>query len=625
MKTTPSANILRITAFAAGLFIAATASAARPVVSAQLDPTDIALGDQAQLTLTVAGGDNDGVAPPAVPGLEFVATGQSSQYQSVNGVATSSLSVTYDVIPQHAGTFNIPPLGPGAQPLVLQVQSSPNPDVASPGMNPGASVPSALAGGSIAGSSTSLTQDGAAFVRLRLPKGRLYVGETVPAEIQVGLRPGMVAELNGLPTLNGDAFTLNKLTTQPEQTQEVIGGQPYTVLTWHSALAAVKPGDFSLTVETPLTVQVRVAPQRRPRPSAGATEDPLFDDFFNDSFLQNFFGGTTEKQITVASEPDAISVLALPATGRPADFSGAVGHFEIRGELSATGSVAGDPLTLRLKVKGTGSFDRVKSGMLGKLDGWKTYRPTAKFESADGAGYGGEKDFEQAVIPLKTGRQIVPALSFSYFNPATRSYETKLTSPMSVEISPAPAGSLTAIAAPAPNDNQPATKEAPSDGLWPDRAEAGDAVATLRPLYFQPWFLGGQSVLAFCFAGGFLLLRRRERSANGTEAARRHTASAAIANCLAEMDEAARTGSTARFFSSARAAIQHHLATCWHVAATSITIADLDERLNDGQAEIRQVFSVADEAAYSGRPLSKADFQLWTKAIHDQLNRKGAS
>ena len=72
-----------------------------------------------------------------------------------------------------------------------------------------------------------------------------------------------MASLNGLPTLNGDAFMLNKLSSKPEQTQEMVGGTPYTVLTWHSVLAAVKPGDFSLTVETPLTVQMRTAPQRR--------------------------------------------------------------------------------------------------------------------------------------------------------------------------------------------------------------------------------------------------------------------------------------------------------------------------------------------------------------------------
>ena len=134
----------------------------------------------------------------------------------------------------------------------------------------------------------------------------------MPVKIQVGLRPGLVASLNGLPTLNGDAFTLNKLSAQPEQTQEMIGDTPYTVLTWHSVLAAVKPGDFPLTVETPLTVQMRTAPRRASMP-----EGMFGDTMLNDPFFQSFFGGgTTEKQITVASDPDALTVLALPVAGR---------------------------------------------------------------------------------------------------------------------------------------------------------------------------------------------------------------------------------------------------------------------------------------------------------------------
>ena len=64
---------------------------------------------------------------------------------------------------------------------------------------------------------------------------------------------------------------------------------------------------------------------------------------------------------------------------------------------------------------------------------WTAGKPTSrlrKFEPADNAGYSGEKDFEQAVIPMQPGRQTVPALAFSFFNPDTRRYETKLTSPV---------------------------------------------------------------------------------------------------------------------------------------------------------------------------------------------------
>ncbi|MEO6874695.1 MAG: BatD family protein [Opitutaceae bacterium] len=617
MKTKNRLSLVAL--WMAACALAATAHAAAPEVTAQLDRTEIALGDSAQLTLTVPGTDIDGIAPPTVPGLEFVDAGQSSQYQFINGAVSANISVTYDVIPQHAGNFTIPPLSRGSQPLILHVLDASGTGNAPATGNMGSGLPPPVTSGLNAGT-TPLTADGAAFVRLRLPKTELYVGETVPVEIQVGLRPGIVADINGLPTLNGDAFILGKLAAQPDQSQEVIQGQTYTVLTWHAALAAVKSGEFSLSVETPLTVRVRAVPQRRLRPAGGAFADPMFDDFFSDSVLQNFFGGTTEKQITVASEPDALKILALPAAGRPAGFSGAVGNFEVSSELSAARAVAGDPLTLRLKVTGTGSFDRVNSPMLGDVAGWRTYRPTAKFAPADSAGYGGEKTFEQAVIPEQPGRRTVPGVAFSFFNPATRRYETKLTAPLSVAVSPAPAGSATPlapalVAVPAP------TGANPHDGLRQDHVETGSTVATLRPLYFQPWFVGTQGVLVLCFAGGLLALRQRERRAGDVGAAQRRQAAVAVAHCLTEMTAAAAASDAARFFSAARAALQASLGARWHVAPASITLADLDARLNGDGSGIRGIFSLADEAAYSGQHLNAADFQQWMETVRDQLRK----
>ena len=615
MKT----NLFRFRPLMAFLFrivvFAGTAATAEPAVTAQLDRATIALGDSAQLTITATGNSADNISPPVVPGLDFVSVGQSSQFQSINGVSSSTTSITYEVTPQRAGNFTIPALSAGAQPLVLNVQSGGGGRNATTGNNSGASSlpPPAMSGSSDA--DTHTTADGAAFARLVLPKHELYVGETVPVEIQVGVRPGMVAQLNGLPTLKGDAFTLNKLSDKPDQTQQMIGDTSYTVLTWHSVLAAVKPGEFPLTVETPLTVQMRTAPAQMPE----GMEGMFGGSMFNDPFFRNFFGGTTEKQITVASAPDALKVLELPAVGRPAGFSGAVGVFTVSSELSAASCTAGDPLTLRLKITGTGNFDRVSSAMLGQVNGWKTYHSTAKFTPADSAGYSGEKEFEQAVIPMLPGRQTVPALAFSFFNPDTRRYETKTSAPLSLEVAPTPASSLAATATSTVSAT-PAS-EAPRDGLRPDHVETGNSVTTLQPLYFQPWFVGTQSALILSFAGSLIFLRRRESRANDADGTRRRAASGAITSCLNEMDAASSATDATRFFQSARAALQQQLATRWHVAPASITIAEIDARLNGEGAEIRRIFALADQAAYSREQLTTADFQQWKETIRNQLKQ----
>jgi hypothetical protein len=305
--------------------------------------------------------------------------------------------------------------------------------------------------------------------------------------------------------------------------------------------------------------------------------------------------------------------------GRPAGFSGAVGTFEVSSDLSATESAGGDPLTLRLKVTGSGSFDRVNSPMLGAVDGWKTYQPTAKFAPADSAGYSGEKDFEQAVIPMQSGRQTVPALAFSFFNPDTRRYELKRTAPLSVEVSPASAGGLAKATAAASKASSTPASEPPHDGLRPDHVQTGNTVATLRPLYFQPWFVGTQSALALGFAGGLVWLRRHEHRVQDVDGARRRAASDAIGNDLAKMDAAAVAGDSTNFFQSARAALQQRLATRWHVAPASITVAEIDGRLNGDGVEIRRIFARADQAAYSREPLTTEDFQQWQAQVRQQL------
>jgi len=615
-----------------GLFAACAAFAAEPTVSEHIEPAEISLGSAAQLTIETSGGNTSPVAPPVVPGLEFVAVGQSQQIQSINGVTTSSTSVTYQVIPQEAGIFTIPSLSRGSQPLVLRVnpadstsgsaaRSAPGGAAAGNNSQGAPQVSGAPPGGSgsPSGSANQLTSDGAAFVRLRLPKHELYVGETVPVDIQVGMRDGFVASLNGLPTLNGDAFTLNKLSSQPQRTEETIDGKPFTVLTWHSVLSAVKPGALSLTIETPLTVRIRT----RSRSLADLFGETGLDDAFNDPVFQNFFGGTTEKDITVASAPTAFTVLALPTKDQPPGFSGAVGTFQISSELSDTKVAAGDPLTLRIHVTGEGNFDRVNKVMLDDVANWKTYQPTAVFKSSDDTGYRGEKTFEQPLIAAQTGTQTLPGVSFSYFDPKTGRYETERTEPLRVAVAPAPGeGSLASANQAAANPAAGLSNAPTPGGLRPDHAESGTFTASLLPSYWQPRGLAIPAGLLVAFSGAWFWLRRRERAARDGDRALQRTASQTTQALLGQMEAASSAGNAPLFFNAARDALRRTLAVRWKVAPEKITLADIDARLG-GENDIRRVFALADETNYSGRKLGANDLRRWKEIVLRQMQMQG--
>jgi hypothetical protein len=593
----------KATAAIAAILLAAAAAvaAAAPSVNATLEPSQITLGESARLTIFASGSGTLSVPLPVVSGLEFRVVGQSRQIQIINGATLESTSTIVRVTPEEPGVFTIPGVTPKSPPLVLRVNpgnggSSSLSNNASPGLNP-------LILGGAGANGLRLTPDGSAFVHLEIPKHEIYVGESIPVEIQVGMRDGFVASINGLPKLNSSDFTLNNLSHQPERTAKVIDGKSFTVVKWRSLLAAVKPGTFSLTFETPLTVRIRTRPQR----------DSMLDDLLGDPFMQNFFGTTVPKDITVTSPATAMTVLPLPAQGKPPDFSGAVGNFKISTDLSSAKTTAGDPLTLRMHVSGTGNFDRVESSMLGGDAQWKTYEPKATFNSTDPVGYRGEKLFEQPLIALESGSHTVPALSFSFFDPGTRRYETAHSSPLHVAVSPA--ADNAANEPPPPSPTESPADEAHS-GLRPDHTVTEARVDTLIPLYFQPRFLTVPSALALLLGGAWGALRRRERNAHDLRRERQRARARIVHALLEQMATAAAAGDAALFFGCARSALQQSLGARWQVEPDQISEDWVDTRLEGSDRdEIREIFVLADEANYSGGRLKAADLDGWMQRI----------
>jgi BatD DUF11 like domain len=592
-------------AIAISLMTLRVSHAAAPSVDATIEPSQINLGESARLTILTTGPGTLSIPLPVVAGLEFRVVGQSRQIQMTNGITIESTSTIIRVTPDTAGIFTIPGVTPNAPPLLLRV----NPSGSGPPSLPNTAPLPFVPGGSNTGG-VRLTQDGSAFVHLEIPKHEIYVGESVPVEIQIGTRNGF-AVANGLPKLNSGDFTLNNLSSQPEHSEKVIDGKPFTVLVWHSVLAGVKPGTFSLAFEAPLTVRIRTAPR----------QDSLIDDLLGDPFLQNLFGASIRREITAGSPPAPITVLPLPSEGRPPGFTGAVGNFKVSSDISSAKTTAGDPLTLRLHVNGAGNFDRVESSMLNGDPQWKTYEPKASFKAADSTGYKGEKIFEQPLIAPQPGTHTVPPLDFSYFDPNARRYETAHSAPLTVEVAPAPESAGNEAPPPA-NPAGPVAGESHT-ALRPDHRTTDARVSSLVPLYFQPRFLTIPSVLVLLFGCGWMALSRLERNARG---ARERARLQLIRASLERMAAAAAGGNAGAFFNAARSGLQQTFSVRWHLAPEQITIADVDARFEGSEKDdIRQIFALSDEANYSGGELKAADFERWTALVRAQFAHEAIS
>jgi hypothetical protein len=562
-----------------------------------IQPSHIRLGESATLRVTSLSGELKSVPLPAVSGLTFEEIGRSQGLEFVNGTSLPSSSILIRVTPQMTGIFSIPGLTPKSEPLVLDVvvAGDPNPSALTgrkPPPTPPLVTPTPLPKG------VELKAGGAAFVHLIIPSREVYVGESVPVDIEVGVRPGIVTSLDGLPTLNGGEFTLDNLSRQPERRDRVIEGSPFLVMTWHSVLAAVKPGDFSLSVDTPLTVKINTR----------SAEDMAFAAWLGGPFLQSMYNGIAPKEITITSPSTELKVLPLPTQGRPPDFSGAVGDFRVSSDISPARAAAGDPLALRLHVSGAGNFDRVDPSMFDHLDGWKTYPAKSSFTASDAVGYKGEKVFEQPLIAEQPGEQSIPGLALSYFNPGTRRYERARTPPIKVMIAAPLADSSLRAPAEAQGPNGAAVRQF-ALGLHPDHPLPQSSSPELRPLYFQVPFLAVPATLALILAGSWFAVRPNPG----------RTVSKAAERTLAQLDAAARRGDSSSFFDVARNALLQALAARWQVPPDRVTSAELKSRLGTAGEDVERLFALADEAKYSAHGPGSTDFQRWLRLIRSQL------
>ena len=577
-----------------------TLASADPLTLQILVPAKIVMGDSTYLKISSVDSELPSIKMPEVQGLTFELLGHSRQMEITNGVASETSSIIFRVTPQIAGIFKIPPPTPGANPVILEVLTDRNagaPPLAMNGQGP--HEPAAPKPKTENSSGIHFVADGSAFVQLKMPKRAVYVGESVPVDIEVGVRPGIVTQLNGLPLVKGGDFTLDNLSKQPERREEIIDGKPFLKLIWHSVLAAVKPGDFTLTVDTPLTVKISSRP----------AEDQAFASLLGGPFLQNFYNTVVPKEITITSQPSELHVLALPKNGRPADFSGAVGNFKVSSDVSAAQVSAGDPVTLRLHVNGEGNFDRVDTPMLDRSENWKTYPPKSSFVPADATGHKGEKIFEQPLIASQTGEQTIPSLSFSYFDPESKRYERAETAPLKLNVEASRADNSLKAPAEASKSDARLAKRSGQD-LRPDHA-ASPLSESLIPLYLRPGFLAIPTALALAFAVGLVALKR----------APRRFASQATERALAHLGELARSGD-ASFYVAARDFLLQNLSQTWHLPIQEISMEEIRARLDQDAEQVGRLFASADEAKYGGRAANSSDLSQWLDLVRRHVHEE---
>ncbi|HDO30881.1 MAG TPA: protein BatD [Desulfobacteraceae bacterium] len=598
-------------------------------ITASLDPMSFSVDQAAQLTVQVTGSSSAEPELPKVDGLRFFPHGQSSRMQWINGSYSSSVSYLYMVQADRAGTYVIPPIKATVDGKVLQTDSI---TCTVQPAGPAAIPPGAGQGGGIMapGGQTRLRSgesEKIGFMRIILKKKTAYVGELVPMTIKAYFRQGIQATINSEPHITGESFVLQHRAKKPLQTEELVNGIPYSVLTWNDSISGVKAGKFPLEVDLGATLLVR---QQVVHPS-GMFGSP----FFGDAVLNSFFGGGyKKKRVKLVGPKRSLTILDLPEKGRPANFGGAIGTFSLLVSVKPTTAKVGDPLTLKMVVTGTGNFDRVEPPVFPVGGGWKTYTPSSEFKDL-GNGRG-RKKFEQAIVPTSSSLRAVPSVSFTYFDPGSRQYVTLKSDAIALHLQGnGPAAAVATPAQPAPAPAAPEKKKtgpppektlpaaitpAATAGLAPLETDLGVLSRRIIPTYKKSWFIGWIGISLLLLATGWFLRLRRQRLLADPSILQRRDLDRKLKHHYQEMEQALAAGDSDRFLQSCRAAIQDRLGLAWQQEARAITLAALQERLAAGSPLIT-VFQQAEHGSYVGIHMDREEMRSTLNLVRKELEK----
>lgn len=381
------------------LFLIPCVASAKVSVSLRLDRTEATVVDSVKMVVSISGSRGSD-SKPVLRGLEsFSVTqgGTSSRVKIINGRVNSGIDYTYFIQPNKPGRFEI---GPAQVTVEGKTFSSNTATIMIVDQPQSAGV-----------------DRGPLFLSAGLSSTKAYIEDQTIYTLKLN-RQVRVSDISlALPEV--EHLVLKQL-GKPFEYQSVYQGKTYQILEVRYALIASKEGNYSIG-PTKMSMTVYEPRRRSPR------------SFFDDPF----FSFSTGKPITVASDLVELNVLPLPEEGRPADFGGLVGSFQIESKLEPSEVKAGESATLTVVLSGRGNVNRIPDLKVPKLEQTKVYadQPVLQVEHDD-KGLVGSKTMKWALVPEDQGLYEIPVLTVSYFHPQYRRYVRIRTSPHTLSVVP---------------------------------------------------------------------------------------------------------------------------------------------------------------------------------------------
>ena len=215
---------------------------------------------------------------------------------------------------------------------------------------------------------------------------------------------------------------------RPQGRKDTFEGRPvarFTLL--RKAVSGLTPGTVTIPASK-IRIGVRVA------------LDPFGDPF---AMLR-------PRVLERTTKPIALKVLPIP--GRP-DFKGPVGQFGVTASVDRKRVPAGEAVTLKVRLAGTGNLRTATETPHLSIPGVKVYPPSSRTLPSRGGTKGGTSaEWDFVLVPTEAGSLVVPPVSFEVFDTAEKKVVARSTAPISITVEAAAPGAVIAEGPPPASD-----------------------------------------------------------------------------------------------------------------------------------------------------------------------------
>lgn len=542
------------------LFVALLVSASIVVgqdggFTATADQTKVGTGQQFTVTFTVSGSDAMGAqnfhAPDFGQLLVLSGPNTSQSYQIINGSMSGSIAYSYVLYARQAGKYTINSATIDykgkqlkTQPIQIEVvQGKPQQKQQAPEAN-------------LANIGDNL------FVRAIADKQRARIGEQITITYKLYTRVSVSGyDLTKAPTYEGFWSEDIEQSQQPAVVNETYEGKQYRVaVIKRTALFATQAGTLKIA---PLEVQCAVQVQTKRR-----SNDPF--DIFNDPFFQQ----TQTQQLAFKSNPLTFNIESLPSNA-PQGYSGAVGQYSFTATTDKNEVRAGDPITLKLAVSGTGNVSLLSLPKPVLPSDLEAYDPKITNDiTRNGGVIRGKKTAEYLLVPRNPGKRTIEPIPFIYYDLEIQRY-VSLTSPR-FDLTITPGKEI------AGGDASIASKEAIKllgEDIRYLKLDPGELQSISDSSYFGGTFYASVLLPPLAFVGAFLYRKRMKSIYGDMPKFRFQQAGKEATRRLKRAKQLLAQGNSESYHAEISRALLGYLEDKLHLEKSSLTVDEAVSRL----------------------------------------------